>query len=580
MSDISMITSIVLDGEREYKQAVSDITSDMRVLDSEMKLVSTRFAEQTDSTEALTEKSRVLEGQIEKQREKIATLKGALENAENATDRNQRSVNDWKVKLNNAESALEKMERQLRDNQKALEDSSESTKKLEEAQEGVAESSGGLGNAVNGLAGKLGIQLPQGAMAATNSMGGMAAGVGAVLAVVVEAAQEIKEFSAAITKLTFEQAKQARTAQTLSQTMGMTTDEYQEWDYVLKSVGSSAEEAQGDISQLAEKALDASKGSEEARESFRQLGVDIYSTGSNLKSQGEIFEDVVDGLRRITNETERNAIASQLLSTTGEKLVPILNMTSEEVEGMKNRAHELGVVLDGETLAAFENLTKAGVEYRAVQEGLKNQMAEGLAPSIEHITEMLTRLFQQAGDTAERSGIVDIMSSLFDIAAASEPVYEALLNTIGYGTENTLHPLADMLDRLADRVAIINNYAAITLEAMDELRSWTIGESLDFSRLDKYYQNIQAIKSGIGNNAQGTDFWRGGLTWVGERGPEIINLPRGTQILSNQESMALAGGVNNTYNITIDAKSVKEFNDIVRIAEGQRMSIRMGGIRE
>lgn len=37
--------------------------------------------------------------------------------------------------------------------------------------------------------------------------------------------------------------------------------------------------------------------------------------------------------------------------------------------------------------------------------------------------------------------------------------------------------------------------------------------------------------NGIGNNAEGTDFWRGGLSWVGERGPELLNLPRGAQIL-------------------------------------------------
>ncbi len=40
----------------------------------------------------------------------------------------------------------------------------------------------------------------------------------------------------------------------------------------------------------------------------------------------------------------------------------------------------------------------------------------------------------------------------------------------------------------------------------------------------------------IGSNANGTQSWRGGLTWVGEQGPELINLPRGTQILSNRDS--------------------------------------------
>ena len=39
-----------------------------------------------------------------------------------------------------------------------------------------------------------------------------------------------------------------------------------------------------------------------------------------------------------------------------------------------------------------------------------------------------------------------------------------------------------------------------------------------------------------GRNAQGTNFWRGGPTWVNEGGPEIIDLPRGTAIHSAAKS--------------------------------------------
>jgi len=36
-----------------------------------------------------------------------------------------------------------------------------------------------------------------------------------------------------------------------------------------------------------------------------------------------------------------------------------------------------------------------------------------------------------------------------------------------------------------------------------------------------------------GTLAAGTDFWRGGPTWVGERGPEVVNLPRGASVTPN-----------------------------------------------
>lgn len=44
----------------------------------------------------------------------------------------------------------------------------------------------------------------------------------------------------------------------------------------------------------------------------------------------------------------------------------------------------------------------------------------------------------------------------------------------------------------------------------------------------------------VGTNAEGTNNWRGGPTWVGERGPELVDLPKGSRVLPNKESVQLA----------------------------------------
>ncbi len=69
-----------------------------------------------------------------------------------------------------------------------------------------------------------------------------------------------------------------------------------------------------------------------------------------------------------------------------------------------------------------------------------------------------------------------------------------------------------------------------------------------------------ALTVPVGTNAQGTDHWRGGLTWVGEEGPEIVNLPRGAQVFDAATSRRMAegdrggGGVSITNHYTIDAR--------------------------
>ena len=74
-------------------------------------------------------------------------------------------------------------------------------------------------------------------------------------------------------------------------------------------------------------------------------------------------------------------------------------------------------------------------------------------------------------------------------------------------------------------------------------------------------------------NAAGTDNWRGGLTWVGESGPELVSLPRGSQIYSNQESRAMAGVTIGT--VVIEARTIRELNDLVRIFQGAQIEGRM-----
>lgn len=66
-----------------------------------------------------------------------------------------------------------------------------------------------------------------------------------------------------------------------------------------------------------------------------------------------------------------------------------------------------------------------------------------------------------------------------------------------------------------------------------------------------------------GQNAVGTSNWRGGLTWVGETGPELVNLPARSQIYSNSQSMAMAGG--SAVNVTINA-TVADGLDIEQLA--------------
>ena len=116
---------IGVEGEKEFKKALSEINQTFKVLGSEMKLVSSQFDKQDKSVEALAARNQVLNKEIDAQKQKISTLEQALQNAASSFGENDRRTQQWQIQLNNAQAALNNMERELEDNNKALDDSSE-----------------------------------------------------------------------------------------------------------------------------------------------------------------------------------------------------------------------------------------------------------------------------------------------------------------------------------------------------------------------------------------------------------------------------------------------------------------------
>jgi hypothetical protein len=66
-----------------------------------------------------------------------------------------------------------------------------------------------------------------------------------------------------------------------------------------------------------------------------------------------------------------------------------------------------------------------------------------------------------------------------------------------------------------------------------------------------------------GSNAMGTDDWAGGPSWVGERGPELLNLPRGSQVVPNDVAMRGGGDTHNHF----DMRGAVVTDDLMRRAE-------------
>ncbi|WP_311776993.1 phage tail protein [Trueperella abortisuis] len=120
MTDSSFGLKIGLEGEREFKRAITDINREMRVLGSEMKLVASQFDKNDQSAESLTARNQVLGKEIEAQKAKIETLRAALQNSATSFGENDSRTKNWQIQLNNAGAELNRLEGELKANNDAL----------------------------------------------------------------------------------------------------------------------------------------------------------------------------------------------------------------------------------------------------------------------------------------------------------------------------------------------------------------------------------------------------------------------------------------------------------------------------
>lgn len=110
MASRSIATKVSIDGEKEYRSAITSINTSLRTLKAEMTAVTAQFQTNANSEEALRAKINVLNQTLDKQREKINTLKSAVESGKAAQDKYRASIQEIKKNLDTTNQGLSKFD--------------------------------------------------------------------------------------------------------------------------------------------------------------------------------------------------------------------------------------------------------------------------------------------------------------------------------------------------------------------------------------------------------------------------------------------------------------------------------------
>lgn len=225
----------------------------------------------------------------------------------------------------------------------------------------------------------------------------------------------------------------------------------------------------------------------------------------------------------------------------------IMNKLKNSVAGTNE---EMAKTASGKIIQMNNNIGDATEKIGQLVTQIKSNLAGAFAPVIEEATASFQE-FMDIVNGAEApeggyqfwseddannlklirdnlGGIGDNLASIFN---SNYPSLSAFL-----GTEQFLTDLAKITNEL--------NYVSGVIATIK--RNWTAVANGDYESVVNPFKGKDEKP-----NANGTNYWQGGRTLVGEYGPELVDLPRGSSVNTNAQTQRELSGGGTTVNCPI-----------------------------
>lgn len=399
---------IGVEGEKEFKRALSDINQSFKVLGSEMKLVESEFGKNENSVQSLTSKNEVLTKQIDAQKDKIETLRKALENASSSFGENDRRTQAWAVQLNNAQAELNGMERELKGNEKALDSVADEFNAAEKQADQFGDELDKTGKDADSAGGKF------------EKLGSVVKGVGAAMGVAFAAIGTAAIGAGkALVDMTVEAAAYADEMLTQSTVTGMSVESLQAYSYAADLVDVSMETLTGSMAKQVKSMSNARDGSAKFADAYAKLGISVADSNGQLRDSETVYWETIDALGKISNETERDALAMQIFGKSAQELNPLIAQGSAGIAALTEEAKRMGAVLSEESiekLGVFDDFVQ---RLKQGSEAAQRVMGTVLLPQLQTL----------ADDGVSLLG--DFTSGLVEAGDDFDKISEVIGNTVG-----------------------------------------------------------------------------------------------------------------------------------------------------
>ena len=225
--------------------------------------------------------------------------------------------------------------------------------------------------------------------------------------------------------ISYKAGQSADDLNTLSKVTGIGTDNLQKYSYAADLVDVSTETIAKSNQKLKKSAYAAASGSDAQAEAFKKIGVSVTDANGNLRNSEDIFQDVLKGLGEMTNETERDAVAQQILGRSAAELNPLIEDGGETYKMVADTLSKYDLdYIDQETLDKANqfndqlDMMKLLGSVALAQVG--SQLAAYLAPALEKVVDLVGRFANWLSELDPR--VLTIIGAIAGVIAVIAPL--------------------------------------------------------------------------------------------------------------------------------------------------------------
>lgn len=216
---------------------------------------------------------------------------------------------------------------------------------------------------------------------------------------------------------------------TLSKVYGISTGDLQKYKYAADLVDVSVEDIAKSHVKLEKSMYSASNGSKTQSEAFKKLGVSVTNADGSLRSSDEVFQDVITSLGSMENETERDALAQQLLGKSAANLNPLIEDQGETYKEVSDTMKKYGLdVVDQETLDKANEFNDALDTMKllgtAALAQVGSQLAAVFAPALEKVVGWFGKIAEWLGNLNPK--VLAVIGVVAGVLAVIAPVLMVL----------------------------------------------------------------------------------------------------------------------------------------------------------